>query len=48
MLTVGVVLLVVWVLGFLLLKKVLGAIIHLVLVVAVIAIVWHFVAPMLR
>ena len=48
MLTVGVVLLVVWILGFVLLKKVLGAVIHLVLVVAVIAIVWHFVGPMLR
>lgn len=48
MLTVGVVLLIVWILGFVLLKKVLGAVIHLVLVVAVIAIVWHFVGPMLR
>ena len=47
MLTAGVVLLVIWVLGFLLLRKVLGALIHLVLVVAVVMIVWHFVGPML-
>lgn len=47
MLTIGVVLLVVWVLGFLLLRKVLGAIIHLVLIVAVAAIIWHFVGPLL-
>ena len=48
MLTVGVVLLVVWFLGFMLLRKVLGVVIHLVLIIAIIAIVWHFVGPMLR
>ncbi len=46
-LTIGVILLVVWLLGFMILRKVLGAIIHLVLIVAVIAIAWHFLAPML-
>ena len=48
MLSIGIVLLVVWILGFLLLKKVLGAVIHLVLVVALIAIAWHFLGPMFR
>lgn len=38
----GVALLVLWLLGFLLLKKVVGGIIHLVLIVAIIAIAWHF------
>jgi hypothetical protein len=42
MLTIGVVLLVVWVLGFLIFRKVLGCAIHLVLIIAVIAIAWHF------
>ena len=42
MLTIGVVLIVVWFVGFLILRKVLGALIHLVLVVAIIAIVWHY------
>ncbi|MBA3655969.1 MAG: hypothetical protein H0W69_01300 [Gemmatimonadaceae bacterium] len=40
----GIALLVVWLLGFLLLKKVVGGIIHLVLLVAIIAIAWHFLA----
>jgi hypothetical protein len=48
MLTVGIILLVVWLLGFLLLRKVLGAVIHLVLIIAVAAIIWYFVGPMLR
>ena len=42
MLTIGVVLIVVWFVGFLILRKVLGALIHLVLVVAIIAIDWHY------
>ena len=42
MLTIGVVLIAVWFVGFLILRKVLGALIHLVLVVAIIAIVWHY------
>lgn len=48
MLTIGIILVVVWVLGFMLLRKVLGAVIHLVLIVAACLIVWHFVGPMLR
>lgn len=48
MLTAGIVLLVVWILGFLLLRKVLGAVIHLVLVIAIVVIAWHFLGPMLR
>ena len=47
-LTVGVVLLVVWLLAFMLLRKVLGAIVHVVLIVAVCAIAWHLVGPMVR
>ena len=42
MLTIGVVLFVVWFVGFMILRKVVGALIHLVLVVAIIAIAWHF------
>ena len=41
-LTVGVVLIVVWLLGFVILKKVLGGLIHIVLVIALIVIVLHF------
>lgn len=48
MITIGIVLLVCWVLGFMLLRKVLGAVIHLVLLVAIALIVWHYVGPMLR
>lgn len=40
----GVALLVLWLLGFLLLKKVVGGLIHLLLLVAIIAIAWHFVS----
>jgi hypothetical protein len=47
MITIGIVLLVVWVLGFMLLRKVLGAVIHLVLLIAVVLIAWHFLAPLL-
>ena len=47
-LTVGIVLLVVWLLGFMLMRKVLGGIIHLVLIIALLAIAWHFVGPMLK
>ncbi len=41
-LSAGVVLIVLWLLGFLLLKKVVGGLIHIVLIVAVIALVLHF------
>ncbi len=47
-LSAGVVLLVVWLLAFMLLRKVLGGIIHLVLIIAICAIAWHFIAPMMR
>lgn len=40
----GIALLVLWMLGFLLLKKVVGGIIHIVLIVAIIAIAWHFIS----
>jgi hypothetical protein len=48
MITIGIVLLVCWVLGFMLLRKVLGAVIHLVLLVAIVLIAWHFLGPMLK
>ena len=48
MLTIGIALLVCWVLAFMLLRKVLGAVIHLVLIVAIVAIGWHFIGPMVR
>lgn len=48
LMTIGIVLLVVWLLGFMLMKKVLGAIIHVVLIVGLALVVWHFVGPMLR
>ena len=38
----GVVLIVVWLLGFVVLKKVLGGLIHIVLIIALIVIVLHF------
>jgi uncharacterized protein DUF5670 len=41
-LTVGVVLIVVWLLGFVILKKVLGGLIHIILIIALIVIVLHF------
>jgi hypothetical protein len=39
---IGVVLLVLWLLGFLLFKKVVGGLIHLLLIIAIIAIAVHF------
>ena len=42
LLTAGVVLLVLWLLGFLLMKKVVGGLIHILLIIAVIALVLHF------
>lgn len=41
-LSAGVILLILWLLGFLFLKKVVGGLIHVVLIVAVIAIAWYF------
>jgi uncharacterized membrane protein (DUF485 family) len=43
LLYVGLILLAVWVLGFLVFH-VLGSLIHLALIIAVIALVWHFVS----
>jgi hypothetical protein len=48
LMTIGVVLIVLWLLGFILLKKVVGAFIHLVLIIALCLIVWHFVGPQIR
>lgn len=42
LLTAGVVLLVLWLLGFLVFKKVVGGLIHIILIIAVIALVLHF------
>ncbi len=42
LLAIGVVLLVVWLLGFVLLKKAVGGLIHLLLVIALVVIVIHF------
>ena len=42
LLIIGCVLLVLWLLGFVLLKKTVGALIHIVLIIALIAIVIHF------
>jgi hypothetical protein len=42
LLIVGVVLFVVWVLGVLVLKKVVGGLIHILLIIALIVIVLHF------
>jgi hypothetical protein len=39
---IGVVLLVLWLLGFLLLKKAVGGLIHILLIIAVIVIAIHF------
>lgn len=47
-LTVGIVLLVVWLLGFMLLRKVVGGIIHVVLMIAIVVIIWHFIGPMFK
>lgn len=38
----GIILLVVWLLGFLVFKKVVGGLIHIVLIIAIIALVLHF------
>jgi hypothetical protein len=43
LLTIGVMLLVLWLLGFFLLKKAVGGLIHIVLIIAVIVIVLHFI-----
>ena len=42
LLMVGVVLVVVWLLGFLLLKKVVGGLIHILLIIGLIVLVLHF------
>lgn len=42
LLIIGCVLLVLWLLGFVLLKKTVGALIHIVLIIALIVIVIHF------
>ncbi|MES2179143.1 MAG: DUF5670 family protein [Gemmatimonadota bacterium] len=47
-LTVGIVLLVLWLFAFMIFRKVLGAVVHLLLIIAICAIIWHFVGPMLR
>jgi hypothetical protein len=41
-LTIGVILLVLWLLGFFVFKKVVGGLIHIVLIIAVILVVLHF------
>jgi hypothetical protein len=41
-LSAGVVLIVIWLLGFLLLKKIVGGLIHIVLIIAIIVIALHF------
>jgi hypothetical protein len=42
LLIIGCVLVVLWLLGFLVLKKTVGALIHIVLLIAVVLIVLHF------
>jgi hypothetical protein len=42
LLSVGVVLVALWLLGFLVLKKVVGGLIHILLIIALIVIVLHF------
>lgn len=42
-LTIGIILLVLWLLGFLVFP-IAGGLIHILLVLAIIAIIWHFVA----
>ena len=42
LLIIGCVLIVLWLLGFLVLKKTVGALIHIVLLIAVVLIVLHF------
>jgi hypothetical protein len=41
-LTIGVILLALWLLGFVLLKKTVGALIHILLIIAVIVLAIHF------
>lgn len=41
-LMIGVILIVLWLLGFLIFKKVVGGLIHIVLIVALIVLVLHF------
>jgi len=41
-LTIGVVLLVLWLLGFVLLKKAVGGLIHILLIIAVVVIAVHY------
>jgi len=41
-LTIGVILIVLWLLGFLAFKKVVGGFIHIVLIIAIIALCIHF------
>jgi Family of unknown function (DUF5670) len=41
-LTIGVILLVIWLLGFFLFKKMLGGLIHIVLIIALIVLAVHF------
>lgn len=41
-LVIGVVLLVIWFLGFFLMKKMVGGLIHILLIIAIIAIAIHF------
>jgi hypothetical protein len=48
MLTIGVIILVLWLFGFMLLRKVVGAFIHVLLIIAICVIIWHFVGPRLR
>ena len=45
---IGICLLVVWLLGFMLLRKVLGGIIHIVLIIALVVIIWHFIGPLFK
>jgi len=42
LLIIGCVLIVLWLLGFLLMKKALGGLIHILLIIALIAIIIHF------
>lgn len=41
---IGIGLLALWFLGFMILRKVIGAAIHLVLIIAICAIAWHFIS----
>lgn len=48
LLTAGLALLALWVVAFVVMRKVVGCLVHLLLLVALAAIVWHFVGPRLR